>query len=267
MEKRSTTGRQAGEASWLRVGAVAGGMLVAIVLALVLGGSLLGRWGDVRASREAVSGALDRTEDEFAQGARERLRKLERENAELEQQLEAEQKKREAERQERYGGRPMRDMSAKDAEVIARSLGITADEVRASSPVELEVIRRQNEGRAEIEKLQKEVERLQVLAAQGGARGAASASSAEPAPRPSPLPPEATIAGPDSTKADHEVTFEAKNLRGNIQKFTWRMGDGTELTGNPVKYKYVNLSSFTVRLTVEDEQGRMFEAQKQVEVK
>ena len=84
------------------------------------------------------------------------------------------------------------------------------------------------------------------------------------------LPPDPRIAGGEASDraAPLTLTFtsESTDPDGEIVKIAWDLGDGTLLTGASVEHVYVAEGSYTVKLTVTDDDGASAQASAKVEV-
>jgi PKD repeat protein len=82
---------------------------------------------------------------------------------------------------------------------------------------------------------------------------------------PEPLP---AIDGPETARVLESVTFDGSGSVSPdpIVAWRWRLGDGTEAEGPEVTHAYARTGRFTVRLTVEDAEGRTAQLNHAIEI-
>jgi hypothetical protein len=71
-------------------------------------------------------------------------------------------------------------------------------------------------------------------------------------------PPTAVIQGPPDAKVGQKVTFDgtgSTDSDGNVTSYLWDLGDGTTSTDPVVEHKYKKSKTYTVNLTVTDDDG------------
>ncbi|MCP4357946.1 MAG: PKD domain-containing protein, partial [Chloroflexi bacterium] len=99
---------------------------------------------------------------------------------------------------------------------------------------------------------------------QGAVNHTISAEPEAPQPTDTPetpaQPPIAAINGPDLGEVNESLTFDGSASQpgsgGPIVRYQWEFGDGnSDGSGPVVNYTYAAPGSFTVKLTVKDEQG------------
>jgi bacillopeptidase F len=86
----------------------------------------------------------------------------------------------------------------------------------------------------------------------------ANGGGQNPDPNPSNEKPVAIIQANESAKKNKNVQFNAKASRdvdGEIVSYSWNFGDGDTAVGSKVKHKFTTAGTYTVELTVTDNDG------------